>query len=136
MDIRVPTFEQFRSHDGLHYKHLWREVGDNWNCPSCKRSKYEVMRWAKRFPNNPNAFWDWVAPLHRHHDHSAQRRFPMTIICDQCNSSDGAVKRKLKLPGGFSFSPQEIGRFVMGTPHGRHKIDYEVAKKIYDLLHI
>lgn len=141
MKIKVPTLEEFRSHDGLHYKNLWREVGDGWFCLSCKRSKYEIMRWAKRFPNSPNAFWDWVAPLHKHHDHSApymsnQGRFPMTTICDQCNSSDGAAKRKLKLPRDFSFSPQEIGCFVKATPHGKHEIDYEMAKAIYVSLHI
>ncbi|MBS3799097.1 hypothetical protein [Pseudoalteromonas sp. BDTF-M6] len=141
MKIKVPTLEEFLSHDGLHYKNLWREVGDSWICPSCKRSKYEVMRWAKRFPNSSNAFWGWVAPLHRHHDHSApymsnQGRFPMTAICDQCNSSDGAAKRKLRLPKDFSFSPQEIGCFVNATPHGKHEIDYEMAKAIYDSLHI
>lgn len=141
MKIKVPTFEEFRSHDGLHYKNLWREVGDDWFCPSCKRSKYEIMRWAMRFPKSPNAFWGWVAPLHKHHDHSVpymsnQGRFPMTTICDQCNSSDGAAKRKLKLPGDFSFSPQEIGCFVKATPHSKHEIDYEMAKAIYDSLHI
>ena len=63
-------------------------------------------------------------------------RFPMTTICDQCNSSDGAAKRKLKLPKAFSFSPQEIGRFVKATPHGKHEIDYDVAKEIYESLNI
>ena len=141
MKIKVPTFEEFRSHDGLHYKNLWKEVGDSWFCPSCKRSKYEIMRWAKRFPGRPNAFWGWVAPLHKHHDHSApymssHGRFPMTTICDQCNASDGTAKRKLKLHKDFSFSPQEIGCFVRATPHGKHEIDYEMAKAIYDSLNI
>jgi hypothetical protein len=141
MNIKVPTIEEFKSHDGLHYKNLWREVGENWFCPACKRSKYQIMRWAKRFPNSPNFFWDWVAPLQKHHDHSASYmsnhgRFPMTTICDQCNASDGAVKRKLKLPKDFSFTPQEIGCFVKATPHGKHEIDYEIAKAIYEAINI
>ncbi|MCI5113700.1 MAG: hypothetical protein D3913_10405 [Candidatus Electrothrix sp. LOE1_4_5] len=60
----------------------------------------------------------------------------MTTICDQCNASDGAAKRKLKLPKNFSFSPQEIGCFVKATPHGKHKIDYEIAKAIYESINI
>jgi hypothetical protein len=141
MNIKIPTIEEFESHDGLHYKNLWREVGDHWFCPSCKRSKYQIMRWAKRFPNSPKAFMGWVAPLHKHHDHSApymstNGRFPMTIICDQCNSSDGTAKRKLKLPKNFSFSPEQIGCFVKATPHGKHKIDYEMAMAIYESINI
>jgi len=141
MEIKVPTREEFESHDGLHYKNLWREVGDHWHCPSCKRSKFQIMRWTKRFPSSPNAFMGWVAPLHKHHDHSAPYmsncgRFPMTTICDQCNSSDGVVKRKLKLPKNFSFAPHEIGQFVKSTPHGKHKIDYDMANAIYESLNI
>lgn len=136
--IRVPTYEDYYHHDGLHYRHLWQEIGDTWTCPGCGRTKYQIMRWAKRFPKSPNSFMGWVAPLHRHHDHSVgyfergQPRFPQTTICDQCNASDGAVKRKLKLPSNFSFSPQEIALFVLATPHGKHVINFDVALSIYN----
>lgn len=141
MKIKIPTIEDFEGHDGLHYKNLWKEVGNNWFCPSCFRSKYQIMRWAKRFPNSKNAFMGWVAPLHKHHDHSApymrtHGRFPMTVICDQCNAADGAAKRVLRLPRNFSFSPSEIRQFVTTTPHGKHKIHFEVAQAIYDKLGI
>ncbi|WP_345986463.1 hypothetical protein WCX49_04890 [Sulfurimonas sp. HSL-1656] len=142
MKLKVPTQEDFENYDGLHCHRLWAMVGDYWICPSCKRNKYQIMRWAKRFPNSPNAFYDWVAILHKHHDHSQgylslnNGRFPQTVICDQCNSADGAAKRKLSLPKDFSFSPEEIGRFVKATPHGKHEIDYEIAKAIYDAVHI
>lgn len=137
--VKKPTFEEFLGHDGLHYYQLWKEVGNQWCCPSCKRTKYEIMRWAKRFPNKPNSFWGWVAPLHRHHDHSASfigsnARFPVTTICDQCNSSDGVAKRRLNLPSNFSFSPEEIAFFVTSTPHGKHKVDFSIALMIYDEL--
>jgi len=44
------------------------------------------------------------------------------------------AKRKLGLAKSFSFSPQEIGRFVKATPHAGHTIDYETAREVYDLL--
>lgn len=139
MEIKVPTLEEYQNHTGLHYHRLWRLVGENWICPACKRTKFEIMRWSKRFPGRPNAFMDWVAPLHEHHDHSVPllgsgARFENTIICDQCNSCDGSAKRMLKLPKYFSFSPQEINRFVVAIPHGKHQINLELAKLIYDEL--
>ena len=136
--IRVPTYEDYYHHDGLHYRHLWQEIGDTWTCPGCGRTKYQIMRWARRSPKSPNSFMGWVAPLHRHHDHSVgyfergQPRFPQTTICDQCNASDGAAKRKLKLRSNFSFSPQEIALFVLATPHGKHVINFDVALSIYN----
>ena len=142
MNIKIPTEKDFENYNGLHCHRLWVIVGDSWVCPSCKRNKYQIMRWAKRFPKSSNAFYDWVAILHRHHDHSQgylsknNGRFFETIICDQCNSSDGAVKKKLSLPKEFSFSPEEISCFIMATPHGKHNIDYELAKAIYDAIHI
>lgn len=141
MELKVPTIEDFKTHSGLHYKNLWKQVTDDWICPSCKRSKYQIMRWAERGNNSPYAFWGWVAPLHMHHDHSApyrtsQGRFPMTTICDQCNASDGVAKRKLGLPKNFSFSPEEIGLFVKATPHGKHFIYFEIAQLIYESLNV
>ncbi|MHA2764413.1 hypothetical protein [Vibrio harveyi] len=139
-DVKVPSLQDYLYHTGLHYKKLWAEVGNDWKCPACSRTKFQIMRWTKRFPNKPTAFMDWVAALHRHHDHSADilnpqnARFSETVICGQCNSADGAVKRKLKLPKDFSFSPVEISKFVSATPHGAHKISYELAESIYHSL--
>lgn len=139
MTILIPSLEDFQSHDGLHYHILWKQVGDSWHCPSCMRSKYQIMRWTKRFPKKPNPFMGWVAALHTHHDHGIHQpgtyaRFDRTVICDQCNSADGAAKRKLKLPVNFSFSPTEIGSFVTAVPHGAHTINYETALSIYQWL--
>ena len=138
--MKIPTNEDFNKYTGVHCHRLWIEVGDLWICPSCKRNKFEILHWTRRFPGKPNTFMDWVATLHRHHDHSQgytstnMGRFPHTLICGQCNSADGAVKRKLKLPKNFSFSPEEISSFVKATPHGKHKIDYKIAAVIFTTL--
>ncbi len=137
---KIPTLEDFQNYDGLHCHILWRKVGDHWICPICDRTKYQIMRWTMRFPTKPNRFEDWVAVLHRHHDHSesvrgvGNGRFPATIVCDQCNSADGLAKRKLGLPENFSFSPDEIRYFVTATPHGKHKVSFEIARRIYEEL--
>lgn len=135
--IRVPTLEDFQQYTGLHCHRLWKEVGDFFVCPACQRNKFQILRWTTRFPRSPSSFKDWVAVLHRHHDHSdnsfdrTSGRFPTTVICDQCNAADGAAKRKLGLPKNFSFSPREIAQFVVASPHSPHQIDFDRARDIY-----
>ena len=137
MSPRIPTPQEFLAYDGAHTHRLWVAVGPNWVCPACHRTKFQVLRWTTRFPRSPHAFQDWMAPLHKHHDHSVEfisnrrPRFTETIVCDQCNSADGAAKRKLKLPKNFSFSPLEIAAFVVAAPHDKHTINYEIANAIY-----
>lgn len=136
----IPTYEDYYNHTGHHYKKLWNSIGDEWNCPACGRSKYQIMKWTKRSPNSSESFMGWIAALHNHHDHSVGfneiglRRFSETLICGQCNSTEGVVKRKLKLPSKFSFSPQEMRTFIQATPHAKHKIDYLLAQALYKSL--
>jgi hypothetical protein len=136
-NIRKPTLKDFQQYTGLHCHKLWKEVGENFVCPACNRNKFQILRWTTRFPRSANAFEDWVAVLHRHHDHSdptferTSGRFPVTVICDQCNAADGAAKRKLGLPKSFSFSPLDISHFVVAAPHAPHQIDFDRAKDIY-----
>lgn len=144
MTIRVPTWEEFLAYDGAHTKLLWKESGPDWVCPACGRNKFQVLRWTKRFPGSKGAFMGWIAPLHKHHDHghdwlrstSSPARFPQTLICDQCNAADGVAKRKLGLPSDFSFSPVEISAFVKAQAHGKHTIDYGVARAIYEAIQL
>ena len=69
--------------------------------------------------------------LAKHHCHG-NRRFPETLICGDCNSADGAVKRKLKLSENWSFSPYELSQFVKTSPHsGETRIDYDIARVLY-----
>lgn len=49
-------------------------------------------------------------------------------------TSNTPLKRKLKLPKDFSFSPQEIAMFITATPHGTHKIDFERALGVFQIL--
>ncbi len=143
MTTPFPPIEVFNKYKGTHCHKLWNEVGQMYICPSCKRNKYEIMRWTKRFPRKPKQHMDWIAVLHRHHDHASDSsdgsnhlnpRFPQAVICDQCNSADGVAKRRLNLPKDFSFSPQEIGAFISATPHDKHKVDFDAARNIYSTL--
>lgn len=137
MKTKIPTYEDYYNHTGLHYKKLWASLGDDWACPACGRNKFQIMKWTRRFPKSSEKQMGWVAALHTHHDHSLDylesgiRRFPETVICGQCNSTEGVVKRKLGLPSKFSFSPEEMRYFIQASPHDIHKIDYDIALAIY-----
>jgi len=119
---------------------LWQGITEEWRCPGCARSRRQIMRWTTRYflkgVGKVPGYKGWMAGLHRHHDHgsppySVDGRFPETVVCDQCNAADGAVRRELGLPQEFSFAPQEIARFVTSTPHGRHKVNLAIAAEIF-----
>lgn len=138
--VRVPTLEEFEAYTGAHTPRLWCEVGIDWQCPACKRSKFELLRWTRRsLDHRRTFFWGWTAALHTHHDHAGdydwgkwQGRFPDTVICELCNAADGNVKRQIGIsePPYFSFSPHEIGQFVIPTPHGKHRFNLSIAQQI------
>src|SRR5690606_14508551 len=85
--------------------------------------------WRERFADEFGM--GFTAPIAKHHCH-AGHRFPTTVICGDCNSADGRAKRQLMLPESWSFSPDELARFVSVRPHsGKTEIDYEIAWSLY-----
>lgn len=141
---RRPTMDGYLGFDGAHCHKIHRTLPENWQCPGCLRNKFQILRWTTLNPKSPMARKKgWALGYHTHHDHAADKfglsappvwfspRFEPIVICEPCNTADGAAKRKLKLPKDFSFSPAEIRRFVTAFPHGKHLIDYRVAREIY-----
>jgi hypothetical protein len=136
-----PTPIEFQCYDGGSCHKLWKDLDANWRCPACGRCKYQILRYKGGSPTyngNPEVASNLIAPLARHHDHSRERnvdtgktRFKEAIICQDCNSADAAVKTQLGLPQDFSFSPNEIGDFVLGIPHGTVSIDFYRAWQIW-----
>ena len=137
MNRKIPTEQDYKNYKGAHTPILWNQLNESWICPSCKRTKFQILRWSKRYTNKSNngvylsSYMGFIAPLHKHHDHSEHKRFNEIIICDQCNSADGIAKKYLKIQSQFSFSPREISQFIIATPHNKHKIIFEKAKLIY-----
>lgn len=148
-NLKIPTSADYAAFDGAHCRTLYRSLAEDWRCPGCARSKFEILRWSVRFPKSPNRFEDWVGGYHTHHDHSVDDirygharangrapRFPDRVMCEQCNNADATAKRKLSLPAAFSFAPHEIRAFVTATPHGFHVVDFVIAQAIFDALQI
>lgn len=137
--IRVPTREDYEAFAGGFCFNLWRGLGEEWKCPACGRTKFELLRWTRHVTYGDRSAGKyeigWFAALHTHHDHSpfgTPARFNEVVICDQCNLVDGRVKRHLGLPADWSYSPDEIRRFITAAPHGNHVVDYVEARRIHD----
>lgn len=135
---RLPTPSELAAFDGMHCSRLYKKaMSENWRCPSCNRTAPELVRWTKiSGPSWAARYGDchgmgFTVTMSNHHCHGIGR-FEQTLICGDCNSADGAAKRKLGLPSEWSFSPQEIGLFVAVAPYsGATIIDYEIALRIY-----
>ncbi|MGR9587070.1 hypothetical protein [Pandoraea sputorum] len=139
---KIPTAGDFAEYDGHHCHLIYKSLPPGWQCPGCGRTPFQILRWTMRFPHLPSKFMGWAGGYHQHHDHAGDRegyfsnspdaRFPKTIMCEQCNAADATVKRTLKLPKAFSYSPEEIRAFVESVPHGKHVINYPRAAQIYE----
>lgn len=135
----MPTQLDFDSYTGGHTFKKWSGLPADWYCPACKRSKFQLLTWTKRrtgYGGNTPGEYHWLAPIQEHHDHRSDGglyspRFLPELICGDCNSADGRVKKCLGLPSEFSFSPAELSQFITGYPHGGVKTDLKMARKVY-----
>lgn len=138
---------------GLALNSNWAMTRTSWKCPICGRSKPQIA-----FRRRDGVL---MAHLVEHHDHIDEyvkqhakeirsdigrqvllerhdaivklaQRFERITICVQCNEADGKAKARHSLPSHFTFTPQEIARFVIVSKSNEIEIDYEMAKSIYD----
>lgn len=144
-DRKLPTQIEYLEFDGGHCKQKYKSLTEDWQCPCCNRTRFQLLRWTMRFPKSPSRFEGWVVGLHTHHDHAsdayggmytfqgaAAARFAPVIICEQCNSADSSAKKKLRLPENFTFTPIEVKSFIYPTAHGWHIINYTIAQDVYN----
>jgi rubredoxin len=127
-----------------------------WVCPACNRPKFEIARLNQRgeMMGELHAHHDHVGDfiMRRFHEVSGSRQdsvatestedflrravplvtaFDETVICADCNTADAKAKRIVGVHPDFSFSPQEIGRFVEASPNQDHKINADTAQAIW-----
>ncbi|MDX1258059.1 hypothetical protein [Vibrio parahaemolyticus] len=141
---------------GMDLNRWWVLTPVNWVCPSCQRTKPEIVRL-----NQHNYL---TGHLHQHHDHMtdyvkkeftkisesmnvvvadlvaerfvertafALSAYDPTIICSDCNSADADAKKLLRLPQEFSFSPSEISRFIISKANEKPYIDKLKAQEVW-----
>lgn len=129
--------------DKLELNEAWAENWTDWACPACGRAKIELARLTEQ--NVLLCQLDWHHDHLRDHasrlmraqltgypgedDRRAARsisaalplieRFSETLLCNDCNAADAAMKAQLgkQVPSYFSFRPSEIARFVVVEPN-------------------
>lgn len=127
----------------------FHEVPRHWICPFCRRDKASIARL--------DAKGRLLCRLVLHHDHVRDyislrakakgvddtarnaamdrfTRFQDTLLCEDCNNAEGEAKRRIGAPNFFSFSPDEIARFVVAKPSQPHAIDEVEALAIFEAL--
>ncbi len=141
---------------GFHFSRWWMLTSPEWSCSACGRCKFEIAKLDKN-----NLVSGHLHEHHDHMAEVAERLFAEisasrakvvadkfgkkfirkvanaisayepTVICSDCNSADAKAKGVLKLPKNFSFSPSEIGAFILPAPHKAHEIDRVKASEIW-----
>lgn len=128
--IHIPTAEEY-SAVRAERRGLWVELSEDWRCPVCGRTKFEILRYGVARSSDGKIHRRWKGSLHRHHDHGGEWN-GIEVICGDCNMADGLAKRCLSLPKDWSFSVAELREFVTCIPHGAiERVDLDVAMDIF-----
>jgi len=141
---------------GTHLNKWWVRTPMDWKCPSCKRKKLQIAKLDSRgyaschLHEHHDHMKDIIRRMFEDISSSKEKvvatelaeRFAVrtsfaisaydnTVICADCNKADGLAKIKVRTHQDFSFSPEEIGRFVKPKDHQEHEIDTEIAAIIW-----
>lgn len=142
--------------DGVDMTIGWVCTARNWICPSCDRAKSEIVRLNSkkqlmcRLVEHHDHMKDLVEKAFKRAcryqvvlqaDLQAKRfaerassmvsAYDNTLICDDCNVADAIAKKAANSNVNFSYSPQEIRKFVLPRANLPHEIDVKVAEEIW-----
>ncbi|AEC18773.1 hypothetical protein PT7_0233 [Pusillimonas sp. T7-7] len=143
---------------GMHLNRWWVMTPSDWECPSCKRGKSKIVRL-----NRHGYLMGHLHEHHDHMQDLVRERFGAlstarktvvadklaekfavragyglaaydnTVICSDCNRADGDAKKLAGTHPNFSYSPDEIGCFVIAKDNfGPHEIDKQEAERIWE----
>ncbi|WP_123906193.1 hypothetical protein [Sphingorhabdus sp. YGSMI21] len=141
------------SHFGTHRLELneaWAMTSPVWQCPCCQRYKPEIAKLTDQgvlhcqLDHHHDHLGDLAGEILRAatcHDIPDElvrvrkracnaallliERFAETLICNDCNAADAAMKAALghRVDRHFSFSPLEIANFILPKPNSSHEPD-------------
>lgn len=143
--------------DGAHLNRWWVMTSTEWACPCCKRKKREIVRLNKnnyltcQLHEHHDHMKDVVKSLFEDlsikqdcivADELSEKfaiktafslsAYDNTVICFDCNKADADAKRIVGAQRYFSFSPKEIGEFVISTSNKEHDIDKAIAQSVWE----
>ncbi|MCF6445684.1 hypothetical protein [Nereida sp. MMG025] len=136
----------------------WAATWTGWTCPCCGRSKPQIARLAssgtvlchleqrhdhlEEFLKRRFSAVDLQGDERDHriqisHAEAALRplveRFERTLICVDCNLSDGRVKLALRdeVDSHFTFTPSEIAEFITVSDNHLHEVNITTAHSLW-----
>jgi rubredoxin len=134
----------------------WACTSIAWECPACGRTKPQIVRL-----NSKRQLMCRLVEHHDHMKDLVESEFKLAcnsqetldadeqakrfaarasqmvsaydnaIVCDDCNGADATAKAVANTHKSFSYSPQEIRKFVRSTPNRPHEIDEDIAHQIW-----
>lgn len=142
---------------GAHLNKWWVRTDTRWCCPCCKRNKSEIVRMNQnedltcQLHEHHDHMKEVVKSMFERisisndivvADELSERfatkvafslsAFDNTIVCFDCNEIDAKAKSFVNAEKYFSFSPKEIGEFVIATPNTRHEIDKPALLSVWE----
>lgn len=134
----------------------WMGSSQNWACPCCSRSKFQISRVGKK--------GQILAKSVIHHDHMSEAlkagfhsafesarteveqveglrlvermgnafaAYEEVLICEDCNNADTEAKKLVASPPYFSFSIGQIRQFIESRDHQPHQIARSLVEQIW-----
>lgn len=142
----------------MNLNEAWAMTSLAWRCPACNREKIDIARMtdsrvilcqlerhhdhlgdlAFKILRN-TACQDVPDSLHCQRKRACVsvlplvERFAETLVCIDCNAADAAMKKELgsRAHRDFSFSPSEIGAFVVARPNQGHDRNFDTGAEIW-----
>ncbi|NJR80850.1 hypothetical protein [Sphingomonas corticis] len=136
----------------------WASTWQGWECPCCQRANASIARVTADGVLLCKLVWhhdhlgDFAKTLLRpvkeldgSDDERARRqvahtlvfplveRFAATLVCEDCNNADADMNSALApdIDRWFSFSPNEISRFILVRANERHELDVIAARSAW-----
>lgn len=74
LETKRPSWDEYQAFDGAHCRQIYKSLPEDWQCPGCSRTKFQILRWTTLFPKIPTARRPgWAGGYHRQHDHASDR---------------------------------------------------------------
>ncbi|WP_143080834.1 hypothetical protein [Variovorax sp. YR750] len=154
-----PLSERIRAQHGVtdfEMNSNWVGSSQDWICPCCGRSKFQVSRVGKK--------GQILAKLVIHHDHMGEAMkaafhsafeaagtrveqidggrlvermgdafaaYAEVLVCEDCNNADSEAKKLARSPSYFSFSIGQIRRLIRSADHRPHLVEPARAEKVW-----
>lgn len=124
-DIKIPSNKDYNEYTPQ--DSLWSKTGDDWFCPVCRRSKFEILRWNPKKSKWSGKIVGGTAIKDQLPTHKRTGDAVITAaVCEDCNNVNARISQKF--PQSWRLNAEEIRAITKFSPHARHQIDFDVLE--------